>query len=261
MRDWPKEKCHRCIKSGETCSPNLTAREARQGTHQVSAGTRAQSKDLTSSSPSEIKSHSKSDRVRIEDLSPLMSAIALDNARVVEILLRAGADPNETYDPAGTCLEFAVRRGSRSIVEMLLKFGAEVGAVGTRYRNALHAAIEHDEAEIIEMLVQHGAAVNKGGRLRDRTDGEQATLQLVRAKRFFEMRASLRKGESSVSQEYRFRAGQLVNSVVDANRGKDAVSASPGATSTGSEEQEQQSSEGPLVLGDLSHSKDPLKYV
>ena len=89
-----------------------------------------------------------------------MSAVVHGHARVVELLLRAGADPNESSRKEGTCLEIASSKGFRSIVEALLTFGADANAVGIHYNNALHAASACNQAEVVEVLLQHGAPVN-----------------------------------------------------------------------------------------------------
>ncbi|KAL8910074.1 MAG: hypothetical protein Q9171_004628 [Xanthocarpia ochracea] len=89
-----------------------------------------------------------------------MSAVIHGHARVVEILLNAGADPNESSRDQGTCLEIASRKGFHLIVESLLLFGVDANAVGIHYRNALHAASAWNQAEIVEVLLRHGASVN-----------------------------------------------------------------------------------------------------
>ncbi len=153
-RNWPSEKCNHCVNRGHPCSANLTAKEARLDTDQSSFVSR-----LDDKRPDD-EGHSNVRTMWVEDLSPLMSAVIHGHARVVEILLRAGADLNESSRDQGTCLEIASRKGFHSIVESLLLFGVDANAVGIHYRNALHAASAWNQAEIVEVLLRHGASVN-----------------------------------------------------------------------------------------------------
>ena len=99
---------------------------------------------------------------------PLVSAIISADARLVELLLRHGADPNGIADhPSGipkglTMLHFAVERPA-AVVECLLRHGADVNARDARGETTplLHAAFLHDcHRETLEILIRHGADLN-----------------------------------------------------------------------------------------------------
>ncbi|KAL8911505.1 MAG: hypothetical protein Q9172_007660 [Xanthocarpia lactea] len=153
-RNWPSEKCNHCINRGHPCSANLTAKEARVDMDQSLFVSRFDNRRPNDEGHSNVRA------MWVEDLSPLMSAVIHGHARVVEILLRAGADPNESSRDQGTCLEIASRKGYHLIVESLLLFGVDANAVGIHYRNALHAASAWNQAEIVEVLLRHVASVN-----------------------------------------------------------------------------------------------------
>lgn len=157
----PAEKCQRCSKDGKPCSAKLTAEE-----------------ELFESSesefaPEEPRSRGIKRKVQLDnhdgpasrgdltgDSSPLMSAIIQGNSRIADLLLYAGADPNERCSRNGTCLEIASSRGLRTIVESLSRAGADLDACGVHYRSALHAASWHGHVEVVEILLQQGASVN-----------------------------------------------------------------------------------------------------
>ena len=63
---------------------------------------------------------------------PLHTAVAADNAAMVKLLLRAGADVNVRAHPENTTpLHLAVRRGLVPIVRLLLDHGADITMVDT----------------------------------------------------------------------------------------------------------------------------------
>ena len=95
-----------------------------------------------------------------------MSAIVWGHAPIVELLLQAGADPEEESKQHGTCLEIAASKGHKSIAENLLRFGANVNAEGVFYRDALHAASALGHTEIVECLLKHGALPSGKRRLK-----------------------------------------------------------------------------------------------
>lgn len=89
-----------------------------------------------------------------------MTAVFRGNERMVDILLRYGANPRESDAQVGTCLEVAAMKGFHSIVQSLLHAGVDVNSNGIFHRTALHAACIHDKFEIVELLLQRGASTN-----------------------------------------------------------------------------------------------------
>jgi ankyrin repeat protein len=86
------------------------------------------------------------------------------HARVVQLLISAGADPNRIADPAGTTpLAAASFAGQDAVVELLLVHGARPNTRTTRGSTPLTAASAHGDLTIVRQLVEHGADVNARG--------------------------------------------------------------------------------------------------
>lgn len=92
--------------------------------------------------------------------APLNLAALHDHTATLELLLRAGADPNARSGCAReTALQVAARAGSLRAVRLLLRAGADPNAPGgLRGASALSGALLH--REVVRVLLNHGAAVN-----------------------------------------------------------------------------------------------------
>jgi ankyrin repeat protein len=92
-------------------------------------------------------------------LSPLGDAIHDDDAVMVKAILMKGADVNLTDPETGeTPLMFAARYSTARVVQVLLKSGAEINARDRKGKTALTFASENlDSRDIIELLKRHGA--------------------------------------------------------------------------------------------------------
>ena len=100
--------------------------------------------------------------------TPLMVAIDSGQAEIVDLLLAAGADPNdagEHPDPAKrygqTPIMKAVDRDDLSIIKALLAAGADVNQANKYGVNAFDSAIGSNKAELVPLLIEYGADVNK----------------------------------------------------------------------------------------------------
>lgn len=82
---------------------------------------------------------------------------------IVKILLKYGADINAEDGRFGTALQRAVYEGHEKIVEMLLKYGVDVNAKEGYYGTALQYASRHGCEKIVKILLEHGADVNMSG--------------------------------------------------------------------------------------------------
>ena len=96
--------------------------------------------------------------------TPFQMAAALDEAKIVQILRRHGADVNAPATDEGgkTALQAAARAGNFDLVEYLLVFGSEINAAASTSggRTALQAAAESGNVDLAKFLIEAGANVN-----------------------------------------------------------------------------------------------------
>lgn len=106
-------------------------------------------------------------------LSPLDLAVAVEDPRIVALLLKAGASPNPNPNPQanlpqpdraaiapaaeGPALWQAVRRGDRDVVSLLLDHGADANAPTGTGVTMLHEAVRRRDRDIVALLVDAGA--------------------------------------------------------------------------------------------------------
>ena len=77
----------------------------------------------------------------------------------MQLLLKAGADPNGNAKSEYQPLNFAAQEGHCAVIELLLNAGADVEARGTGGRTALMTAACNGQMEAAEILVARGANV------------------------------------------------------------------------------------------------------
>ncbi len=93
-----------------------------------------------------------------------MLCFAALHPKLVELLLKGGADPNPASAAQVVPLELAAQEGSVEAVEALLKAGAKVDFVSdVTHRTALMAAAQRDHADVATVLLRHKAEVDKRG--------------------------------------------------------------------------------------------------
>lgn len=85
-------------------------------------------------------------------VQPLHSAAAGRHADVVDVLLRAGADPNARPHGGWTPLQAAAAHGDAPTVELLLAAGADLSLANDAGRRAADLAREHGHAALAERL-------------------------------------------------------------------------------------------------------------
>ena len=94
--------------------------------------------------------------------TPLLFAARSGDRASAELLLAAGADPNDTA-PAGTsALVVAAHSGHAELAALLLDAGADPNSAGAGY-TPLHAAILRGDAALVQALLAYGA--DPGARL------------------------------------------------------------------------------------------------
>jgi uncharacterized protein len=93
----------------------------------------------------------KIDHVGLEFISPLAQAACGGHVKIVRMLLRAGANPNEQYSEHLTALTDAASRGHVEVVRVLLAAGADRNHrsdVGT----ALELAVKNHHTAVARLL-------------------------------------------------------------------------------------------------------------
>eukprot|EP00747_Dinoflagellata_sp_TGD_P167941 gnl/TRDRNA2_/TRDRNA2_193286_c0_seq1.p1 gnl/TRDRNA2_/TRDRNA2_193286_c0~~gnl/TRDRNA2_/TRDRNA2_193286_c0_seq1.p1 ORF type:complete len:351 (-),score=73.47 gnl/TRDRNA2_/TRDRNA2_193286_c0_seq1:89-1030(-) len=98
--------------------------------------------------------------VRSDQVDSLMDAVRLDEKFALEFtqkLLEAGKNPNEPDDDGNTPLLFAVTMGYASVVEALLAGGADASPADAKGNTPLHYAAATGRAPVIAALLDAGA--------------------------------------------------------------------------------------------------------
>ncbi|MGA1197817.1 MAG: ankyrin repeat domain-containing protein [Candidatus Latescibacterota bacterium] len=95
------------------------------------------------------------------DVTPLLEAVRLGHQDILDMLLKAKANPNaqDTFDK--TPLMYAADKGDTSIVKTLLDAGAEVNAVGTKGWHALMHAAYGGHTDVVMTLLQKKAKLEQ----------------------------------------------------------------------------------------------------
>jgi ankyrin repeat protein len=106
-----------------------------------------------------ITAHANANAANEFGVTPLVLASANGSLRLVDRLLKAGADPNA--GPGETPLMIAARTGSLEVVKLLIASKADVnGKEPTRDQTVLMWAVSNRHPEIVRTLVSAGANVN-----------------------------------------------------------------------------------------------------
>jgi ankyrin repeat protein len=94
--------------------------------------------------------------------SPLLVAAEYGNLKIMESLIKSGANVNVQDSKGTTPLFCAAAEGKTEAVIHLTKNGADVNvcAGGFKGRSPLHAAAEYGDLEILDCLIKSGANVN-----------------------------------------------------------------------------------------------------
>lgn len=90
----------------------------------------------------------------------IMSSYGSGKQKVVELLLKYGADPNACDHYGRTALHYCVEYDHPQIVKMLLEAGADVNAKTENGLTPLHFCIEYNRPQIAEILFEAGPDLN-----------------------------------------------------------------------------------------------------
>ena len=94
----------------------------------------------------------------MQNWTALMTACAKSNADAINVLLKAGADPNIANVNGETCLYCAVRGAcNREVLQVIIDHGADVNVKNENEITALMIACEKSNADSINILLNAGA--------------------------------------------------------------------------------------------------------
>ena len=91
--------------------------------------------------------------------TPLLFAARVGELESANLLLRAGADPNDSQPDGVSVLVAAAHSGNGPVAALLLEHGADPDAAGGGY-TALHAAILRSDVDLVNVLLARGANPN-----------------------------------------------------------------------------------------------------
>src|SRR4030095_10339295 len=108
-----------------------------------------------------IRAGAKPQVANRDGATPMFLAAVNGSSAMIEVLLKAGADPNAAVLSHGeTALMMSSRTGKVEAVRVLVENGAAVNAAeNLRGTNALMWAAEQGHAEVVRFLLEHGADV------------------------------------------------------------------------------------------------------
>ncbi|KAI4113641.1 MAG: hypothetical protein LQ345_005422 [Seirophora villosa] len=90
----------------------------------------------------------------------LLFAAMYSAPKVLDLLLKYGADINSTNENQQTALHMAARSGSVAVMDTLLARGLDLDARDRRGRTAVFYAVESKKDQVLRALLHHGADVN-----------------------------------------------------------------------------------------------------
>lgn len=89
-------------------------------------------------------------------------AVRFNSYKMVELLLKNGADPNTKSKPLEfTPLHFASQKGNVPIMDLLIQHGADLNPVDMdNYLAPIHYPISSDNKDAVQLLIDKGAEIN-----------------------------------------------------------------------------------------------------
>jgi ankyrin repeat protein len=91
--------------------------------------------------------------------TPLLFTARVGDEESARLLLKAGADANDSQPDGVSALVLAAHSGNGSVAALLLEHGADPNALGSGY-TALHAAILRSDLNLVKALIARGANPN-----------------------------------------------------------------------------------------------------
>mmetsp|Transcript_19516 Transcript_19516/g.21165 ORF Transcript_19516/g.21165 Transcript_19516/m.21165 type:complete len:662 (+) Transcript_19516:299-2284(+) len=93
----------------------------------------------------------------VDEESILTYCIKVQNAGAVDVLVKAGADPNQPSKKGVTPISAAAHKGNILIMQVLISAGASVNAVNSSGSTALIQASHFGHLNAVKLLVQHNS--------------------------------------------------------------------------------------------------------
>ena len=133
-----------------------------------------------------IEQHGDVNAAQPDGATPLHWAVYRSDKEMVDLLLRAGANPKAANREGSTPLWLASINGDAAIIETLLKAGADANEHLPLGRTPIMAAARTGNVDAIKVLIDHGADVNAKETLRGTTplmwaadEGHAPAIQLL----------------------------------------------------------------------------------
>ncbi|XP_063924814.1 uncharacterized protein LOC135138744 isoform X2 [Zophobas morio] len=108
-----------------------------------------------------VKFGAEINRANEDGETPLYAASSEGHEKIVECLVKCGAEINRANEDGETPLYAASCRGREKIVECLVKCGAEINRTYYNGESPLYAASSRGHEKIVECLVKCGAEINR----------------------------------------------------------------------------------------------------
>lgn len=93
----------------------------------------------------------------LPEMTPLMNAAYLGHNKIIELLIKNGADPEKKNSEGKTALMYAAEGNHARSVKLLLDAGAKIETAGNNGENALRLALESCSTTSAGYLIKRGA--------------------------------------------------------------------------------------------------------
>lgn len=93
------------------------------------------------------------------DMTPLMLAAVHDHPACIDLLLKAGAQPNESNQKSETALGYAVENNNIACARLLIEAGSDVNLANVFGKTPLIKTIQGNSPQLFEILIAAGADI------------------------------------------------------------------------------------------------------